>query len=96
MTSPDPITPIGPAEPRRFLPVLLALFFGSGCAAVIREVVCLKFLQLVIGSSERTEARLQARDQAAAGRAAVGEDRTHLHSCSVVRLISRPNWLILE
>ena len=35
----------------RFLPVLLALFVGSGCAALIYEVVWLQLLQLVIGSS---------------------------------------------
>ncbi len=35
----------------RFLPVLLLLFFGSGCAALIYEVVWLQLLQLVIGSS---------------------------------------------
>src|ERR1700761_5538976 len=33
------------------LPVLLALFVGSGCAALIYEVVWLQLLQLVIGSS---------------------------------------------
>src|SRR5579863_5391055 len=35
----------------RFLPVLLALFIGSGCAALIYEVVWFQLLQLVIGSS---------------------------------------------
>jgi len=34
-----------------FLPVLLALFAGSGCAALIYEVVWFQLLQLVIGSS---------------------------------------------
>ncbi len=34
-----------------YLPVLLALFVGSGCAALIYEVVWLQLLQLVIGSS---------------------------------------------
>src|ERR1700693_2305469 len=34
-----------------FLPVLLALFVGSGCAALIYEVVWFQLLQLVIGSS---------------------------------------------
>jgi len=33
----------------RFLPWLLLLFFGSGCAALIYEVVWLQLLQLVIG-----------------------------------------------
>jgi len=35
----------------RFLPLLLALFVGSGCAALIYEVVWFQLLQLVIGSS---------------------------------------------
>ncbi len=34
---------------RRHLPWLLLLFFGSGCAALIYEVVWLQLLQLVIG-----------------------------------------------
>ena len=36
---------------RRFLPVLLLLFVGSGCAALVYEVVWFQFLQLVIGVS---------------------------------------------
>jgi len=45
-----------PASPEsapsaRFLPLLLVLFFGSGCAALIYEVVWFQLLQLVIGSS---------------------------------------------
>ncbi len=39
------------AAPRRFLPALLLLFIGSGCAAMIYEVVWLQLLQLVIGST---------------------------------------------
>src|ERR1700759_921528 len=39
------------STPRRFLPALLLLFVGSGCAALIYEVVWLQLLQLVIGSS---------------------------------------------
>jgi spermidine synthase len=35
----------------RFLPALLILFLGSGCAALIYEIVWLQLLQLVIGSS---------------------------------------------
>jgi spermidine synthase len=35
----------------RFLPVLLVLFVGSGCAALIYEIVWFQLLQLVIGSS---------------------------------------------
>jgi len=34
-----------------FLPVLLVLFFGSGCAALIYEVVWYQMLQLAIGST---------------------------------------------
>ena len=33
------------------LPLILALFVGSGCAALIYEVVWFQLLQLVIGSS---------------------------------------------
>ena len=36
---------------RRFLPVLFLLFVGSGCAALIYEIVWFQLLQLVIGSS---------------------------------------------
>ena len=36
---------------RRFLPALLLLFVGSGCAALIYQIVWLQLLQLVIGSS---------------------------------------------
>lgn len=36
---------------QRYLPWLLILFVGSGCAALIYEVVWLQLLQLVIGSS---------------------------------------------
>ena len=36
---------------RRYLPALLLLFVGSGCAALIYEVVWFQLLQLVIGSS---------------------------------------------
>ena len=35
----------------RFLPLLLLLFVGSGCAALIYEIVWLQMLQLVIGST---------------------------------------------
>src|SRR5256886_15712731 len=44
-----------PPEPslatRRYLPALLALFVGSGCAALIYEIVWFQYLSLVIGSS---------------------------------------------
>ncbi len=36
---------------QRFLPLLAVLFIGSGCAALIYEIVWLQSLQLVIGSS---------------------------------------------
>jgi len=51
MSSIDPTPPTDAAPPRPFLPVLLLLFIGSGCAALIYEVVWLQLLQLVIGSS---------------------------------------------
>ncbi|MCJ7580371.1 MAG: fused MFS/spermidine synthase [Candidatus Aminicenantes bacterium] len=35
----------------RFFPLLLVMFFGSGCAALIYEVVWFQLLQLVIGST---------------------------------------------
>jgi spermidine synthase len=38
-------------NPRRFLPALLLLFVGSGCAALIYEIVWFQLLQLIIGSS---------------------------------------------
>ena len=36
---------------RPLLPFLLLLFFGSGCAALVYEIVWFQMLQLVIGSS---------------------------------------------
>src|SRR5438105_15898093 len=36
-------------ESRRCLPLLLLLFVGSGCAALIYEIVWFQLLQLVIG-----------------------------------------------
>src|SRR5947209_2890955 len=36
---------------RRYLPALVVLFLGSGCAALIYEIVWFQLLQLVIGSS---------------------------------------------
>ncbi len=40
-----------PLSSRRFLPALLVLFVGSGCAALIYEIVWFQLLELVIGSS---------------------------------------------
>jgi len=37
--------------PRRFFPLLLLLFAGSGCSALIYEIVWYQLLQLVIGST---------------------------------------------
>src|SRR3954470_8811204 len=51
MSPRDLTPPTDPAAPRRFLPVLLLLFAGSGCAALLYEVVWLQLLQLVIGST---------------------------------------------
>src|SRR5437879_12096430 len=39
------------ATSARYYPLLLALFVGSGCAALIYEIVWFQVLQLVIGSS---------------------------------------------
>src|SRR5438034_1913677 len=36
---------------QRYLPALVLLFIGSGCAALIYEIVWFQLLQLVIGSS---------------------------------------------
>jgi spermidine synthase len=46
---PAPLAPAGEVRPLR--PILLALFVGSGCAALIYEIVWFQLLQLVIGSS---------------------------------------------
>src|SRR5207248_7295217 len=40
-----------PLASRRYLPALLALFIGSGCAALVYEVVWFQLLELIIGSS---------------------------------------------
>ncbi len=42
---------VHPAASPRFLPGVLLLFVGSGCAALIYEVVWFQLLQLVIGAS---------------------------------------------
>ena len=39
------------SSPRPYLPILLILFAGSGCAALIYEIVWFQLLQLAIGSS---------------------------------------------
>src|SRR5262245_31933746 len=43
--------PDSAAPQSRLLPLVLVLFVGSGCAALIYEIVWLQLLQLVIGSS---------------------------------------------
>ncbi|HXK02362.1 MAG TPA: fused MFS/spermidine synthase [Verrucomicrobiae bacterium] len=43
--------PAAVAAPRHFFPSMLLLFAGSGCAALIYEIVWYQLLQLVIGSS---------------------------------------------
>src|SRR6201993_2203953 len=51
MTQQDLNPPSSAAASRPLLPLLLVLFVGSGCAALIYEIVWLQLLQLVIGSS---------------------------------------------
>src|SRR5205807_2923534 len=51
MSQPNVDHPISVRPLPRFLPLLLLLFVGSGCAALIYEIVWLQLLQLVIGSS---------------------------------------------
>src|SRR6266511_3927953 len=51
MTGPTTNQPGNFAAAPRFLPLLLLLFVGSGCAALIYEIVWLQLLQLVVGSS---------------------------------------------
>jgi spermidine synthase len=46
-----PDTPEASPDSRHFLPWLLLLLAGSGCAALIYEIVWFQLLQLVIGSS---------------------------------------------
>src|SRR5947209_19981108 len=51
MTSPAKKQSAALPAARRLLPLLLLLFVGSGCAALIYEIVWFQLLQLVIGSS---------------------------------------------
>lgn len=52
MTASVSVLPVSrPAPATRHLPFLLILFVGSGCAALIYEIVWFQLLQLVIGSS---------------------------------------------
>src|ERR1035438_7604869 len=45
------VQPKAAFDEARFLPVLLILFAGSGCSALIYEIVWYQLLQLVIGST---------------------------------------------
>ncbi len=51
MTNPDLASSPGRAPSGRYLPALFLLFVGSGCAAMIYEIVWLQLLQLLIGST---------------------------------------------
>src|SRR6478752_3147848 len=51
MTARNSTEPADLSAPRRLLPLLLALFVGSGCSALIYEIVWFQLLQFVIGSS---------------------------------------------
>src|ERR1700693_2497112 len=44
-------SPQPPGASSRFLPLLLLLFAGSGCSALIYEIVWFQLLQLAIGST---------------------------------------------
>ena len=44
-------TQAAPADASRYLPLLLVLFAGSGCSALIYETVWYQLLQLAIGST---------------------------------------------
>jgi spermidine synthase len=51
MTDENPTADHATSAAPRFLPLLLLLFLGSGCAALIYEIVWFQLLQLVIGST---------------------------------------------
>ena len=51
MTSTAPAVARMTVDPARFLPILMLLFAGSGCSALIYEIVWYQLLQLVIGST---------------------------------------------
>ncbi len=51
MANRDSVLSTDPDASPRYLPVLLFLFVGSGCAALIYEIVWFQLLQLVVGSS---------------------------------------------
>src|ERR1035441_100397 len=47
----NPLPPVPSGGALRHLPLLLVLFAGSGCSALIYEIVWYQLLQLVIGST---------------------------------------------
>src|SRR6202041_2646315 len=47
----EPVPPGSTPSDRGHIPLLLILFVGSGCAALIYEIVWFQLLQLVVGSS---------------------------------------------
>jgi spermidine synthase len=47
----EPVAPDSRTSDRAHVPLLLVLFIGSGCAALIYEIVWFQLLQLVVGSS---------------------------------------------
>ncbi|MDT7768511.1 MAG: spermidine synthase, partial [Mycobacterium sp.] len=47
----EPVTPDSAPSDRGHIPLLLVLFIGSGCAALIYEIVWFQLLQLIVGSS---------------------------------------------
>src|SRR5947209_14212275 len=51
MSKPQLPPPSSLAAGRQFLPLLLVLFAGSGCSALMYEIVWFQLLQLVIGST---------------------------------------------
>ncbi|HEY6220050.1 MAG TPA: hypothetical protein VIV65_08325, partial [Gemmatimonadaceae bacterium] len=51
MTTASRVQPSDAEASHRFLPLLILLFVGSGCAALIYEVVWFQMLSLIVGSS---------------------------------------------
>jgi spermidine synthase len=47
----EPVTPDSTPSDRAGIPLLLVLFFSSGCASLIYEIVWFQLLQLIVGSS---------------------------------------------
>jgi len=73
----------------RFLPILLVLFFGSGCAALIYEVVWYQMLQLAIGSTTISMGFLLATFMGGLciGSIALPRVRTQMHPLKMYALI---------